>query len=433
MAIFNKKTFGGDAFERAAQEDAAPEEPIVQVLHLDPAKYGLSKEETAQMPDGTYAEKVTFPIFDKSGMYVLEAVRCDIEPVLERINKPEKKQSLKEDRRNMMTFIIMGGGSSGAIDNFHFLFKTIQGVKNFENNNEEQDFPVKVRVIILPHISSAARIIDQPEFKTGDNFVKNAEILYKALEIKELKVTHDVGLIGFSSGGPQVTELASLLKDRCKFVALADAAGMSEFPNLIYEYTIGQLINTYKKYRNQRNNPFDALVLGFRETLNATSTISGNLKNILDLLRDYTFPIRKGVYQHSAKAWGMNKYQGENMPINTLRHDSTKDSRKEIRAPVIFAPVLYAKVVNTLLNGMKEKIQSIKTVEDLGEFQKESPEEFDKACNDFLKQMFPGVSPENLKFKPYDSSTHTSISEQKYWDQILDAIATSINNNPLNK
>jgi hypothetical protein len=211
-------------------------------------------------------------------------------------------------------------------------------------------------------------------------------------------------------------------------VALADAAGMSEFPDLIYEYTIGQLTNTYKKYRNQGNNPLDALSLGFRETLNATSTISGNLKNVLDLLRDYTFPIRKGVYKHSAKAWGMDKFQGETPPLEALKHDSTKDSRKEIGAPVIFAPVLYAKVVNTLLNGLKEKIRSVKTVEDMKELKNESPEEFEKACNDFLKEMFPGVDPEQIKFKPYDSSTHASISEQKYWDQILDAIAESINN-----
>lgn len=425
--MFNKNQLG-DAFDRAAKKDVAPEKSIIQVLHIDSTKYGLSKEEASRLPDKIRVEKVTFPVFDKSGMYLLEAVRCDIEAVLEEINSNEEKQRSKEDHRNIMTFVLMGGGSSGAIDNFHFLFKIIQGIRNYENKVlEESKFPVRVRVVILPHIASAARIIDEKEFKAGDDFTKNAEILAKALEIEELEVTQNIGLIGFSAGGTQVTELAPLLKDRCKFVALAEPAGMSEFPKLIYEYTVGQLINVYKKHRDKGKGVKESLRLSFNETLNSSSTITGNLRNLFDLIKDYTSPVRKKVYQRSAKTWNMENIQGETMPLKALQHDTTKKARQEIKAPVIFAPVVYAKVVNTIFNNLKEKVKKIETVDDMKRFKDENPEEFNKACTDLMREMFPGINPEEIKFEPFDSSTHSSVSEQKYWDQILDAIAESIN------
>ena len=168
--------------------------------------------------------------------------------------------------------------------------------------------------------------------------------------------------------------------------------------------------------------------LGFNETLDSSSTITGNLKNIFDLIRDYTNPLRKRVYRHSAKAWGMEKVHGETMPLKALRHDTTKKARQEIKAPVIFAPVIYAKVVNTIFNNLREKVKEIETVDDMKKFKDENPEAFNKACIDLMGEMFPGVNPEEIKFEPFDSSTHSSISEQKYWNQIIDAIAESVNN-----
>ena len=412
-----------DSIKRAELSKTVPENPIVQLRQLETRKYGISNENKTS-PKYIDVEEITFPIYEKSGMYSIKAMRCDLDPYL--TNGSESK-SLEKDDRPLMTFVLIGGGGSTAIDNVHFLLKTAEGIRQYETSHEK--FPIHVRAVLLPHIGGSAREIDTKDPTQKSTFSENARILEKAMKTKELGITESIGLIGTSSGGTQVTELAALLQDRCKFLALGDAAGMAEYPNLVFDFSIGQFVEAFKKFRGKGMSVKDSLKTGLNEIFNTTSTLYGNLKNVGDLLRDYIYPVRRSENAKAARAFGMEKTGAEVLPIKVLKHDSTKEARKNISAPIIFSPILYAKVVNTLFQRLKPKISGLETVSDIKAIRDSSEKakkDFDQASLEVLKEMFPAVDKKNIHYTPYESNTHTSFSEQPFWDNLINTIAQTI-------
>lgn len=414
-----------DSIKRAELSKTVPERPIVQSLQLETRKYGIPKENQTA-PKHIDVEEITFPIYEKSGMYLIKAMRCDLNPYLGSDTKTSER-----DDRPFMTFALLGGGGSTAIDNVHLLLKVAEGIKQYENpvGTEKRKFPVQVRVVLLPHIGGSARQIDTKDPTSGSNFSETAKILKKAMEIKELGVTNDIGFLGASSGATQATELAAIFQDRCKFLALADAAGMAEYPNLISNFSIGQFIDVFKKFRNKGMNIKDSLKTGLDEIFNTTSTRYGNLRNVGDLLRDYIYPVRRSENAKAARAFGMEKTGLEALPIKVLKHDSTQEAREKINAPIIFSPVLYAKVVNTLFQRMKSKISGLEKVSDIKAIRDSSEDnrkDFDQASLEVLKEMFPAANEKSIHYTPYESTTHTSFSEQPFWDNFINTIVQTI-------
>ncbi|PIQ73525.1 hypothetical protein COV58_02030 [Candidatus Roizmanbacteria bacterium CG11_big_fil_rev_8_21_14_0_20_36_8] len=409
---------------RVEQSGNIPERPIVEKLHLLTRKYGIPEDDITS-PKYIDLDEITYPLYDETGMYMIKAMKCDLNPYL------YGAELIENDERPLMTFVMFGGGGSTAIDNVHFLLKIAEGIKQYESKqgSEQKKFPVQVRVVLLPHIISTPREIDTKDPAKEKNFSDTARILKKAMEIRELEITKDIGLIGASSGGAQATELAAILQDRCKFLALADAAGMADYPNLIVDFSIGQFVDVFKKFRNKGMSVKDSLQTGLNELYNTTSTRYGNLRNIRDLIRDYTNPVRNRINERAAHAYGMDRTGSKALPIDTLKFDSTKNARENIIAPVIFSPVIYAKVVNTLFERLKLKQVGINTVQDMRvtrDLSSEAREEFDKECMAILKEVFPVVDERNICYTPFESTTHSSFSIQTFWNQLVAEIPKAI-------
>ncbi len=410
-----------DPFSKAVQRGEVPESPVVQWVEADASRYGqVGSVEKFQF------QEVTFPIYDKTGMYLFKAGRYELD---EGDTKPEG-----EDNRPYLTMIVMGGGSSGALDNMHLALKIRDGIISYNKESKEvgrHPFPARVRVVTLPHIGGMFREIDQGFVDPAkqENLAEAARIIRQAMDVKELGITQDVGFIGASAGGAQVTELAALVGDRCKFLGLVDAGGLAEHPTLEIDFTVGQLVGVVKKYQEKGMSVAAATKAGFHELYESTSTRYGNLASFWDLMRDYTNPVRKGESAHAAQAWGGLDTLGEAMPAKALKADSTFEARTKISAPIIFSPVIYARVVNTILRRVGDKISGVDSIESMQQVREstlESREEFDTACQEILYELFPNVPPEQIVNLPYDGTTHTAYVEKEYWGPFMEAVAEKL-------
>ncbi len=329
----------------------------------------------------------------------------------------------------MTTIVMMGGSSSGATDNMHLLVKCIHAVRHYEQNNKDSDqpkFPTKLRVVLLPHLAGSIREVDGVDPVKEKTFAHGAQILKKAIDdpANKLRVTDKVGLVGASAGGAQLTELAALLGDRCSFLALADSVGMAENLSLVPDFVIGSFVDVFTKYLDKKVPPLQAIKLGIQDIFKGISTRQGNLQGLRDLLKDFTNPLRKQFNATTAGAWSA-KTAGEYNPIDIMKADSTAAARQTIESPIIFSPVLYSKVANSLLTKINERMKSKikpKDLKGLVDSSQENSQDLKTMVGDILQKMFPKVLAEDMHLLPYEEKNHSSYVEQTYWDPLMDEV-----------
>ncbi len=183
-------------------------------------------------------KEVTTPVFGK-GETVIRGMVYD-----EPLNKEYDKD------KPTVSIVIIGGGSSEAFGNASLIGRVEEAIGNLPIK-----FPViNHNAIVLPHVWGS------PRTKGAiTNFHEAAEVLDKALKDPELKCKDRVVLVGFSAGGKQAIELASILGPRCELLMLADSAGLAGHPDLKKEFTMGSIDATFRKYRKQDSNLFQAI------------------------------------------------------------------------------------------------------------------------------------------------------------------------------
>lgn len=405
-----------DPFQRDAEKSEAPEHPIVEIRRIFTEKFGITPEDLkGGFPSEVKVQETTVAVYTKDGMFLPKVVTLEAEDYM---GYPIENEN---DDRPYSTFVIMGGGSSTGIDNMHLMLKALKGIRNYNQENPASPFPTRVRIVLLPHIGGTLREVDKDPAKQ-DTYREAAEILNEVLNTKEVGATRDIVLMGFSAGGAQVTELAPLLGERCKLLVLGDAAGMAEYPELGFEFGAGQVISAVRKYLDAGKLLPIALYLGLKELIAGTSTRYGSLKTIFDLVKDFTDPVRHSVSAHDAPAYGMNTKTPEVLPQQILEHDSTKFAREKIEAPVIFAPMLYAKVVNTIYQRLKESYDPLKISDPKG-LASLSKDQFDSLCYDVVSDLFPKVPPNQRYFLPHESTMHTGYLDDPFWKNITEAMA----------
>lgn len=80
--------------------------------------------------------------------------------------------------------------------------------------------------------------------------------------------------------GTPATELAALYGDQCKVLILADSAGNSSHPSLLYEFTLGSILAAIKKYKS--------LSKALWETRVAWGSTEQKVPGLLDMATDLT-------------------------------------------------------------------------------------------------------------------------------------------------
>lgn len=376
---------------------------VTRRLSLPVERYGYNRPEGK--PSRIDLLEVTIPVYDKTGLYVVQALRYDM------------LAGEEDEKKPLMTLVVMGGGSSDAHGNAALCARIEDGITKMGDQ-----FPVKPRIVLLSHVSGAPRTRDKKEavkLVKQETFYSPTGVLMKALENPELGVLwNNLGLIGYFAGGTQLIELAALLGEKCRFIALCDPAGFAEHPRLEWEFSVGSVLATVEKYRSEGLSFIDALKEASREMGTAWVIHGKGAGSLGKIIIDMIKPAQKAVTTKFARTYGfLDERAGVGLNVKARKHDSTEEARKKITAKVVFSPVLYAKVVNVILEKLKDKYLSVDSLRKMREDESESGK-LDEQVNDMLKEMFSKA--EGVSFKPFDDITHSSVmAEQSYWDNLM--------------
>jgi len=370
---------------------------VTRTRKLSLSKFGY--ERPKDKPQSISVKEVTIPVYDESGLTVVRALEYEL---------PYKKDKEKSPKPEL-TMIGIGGGSSEAVGNVALIGRIEDGLDSLD---EELSFRV-AKIILLPHVTGSVGT----ETKKGkkdltdhETLTTSAKILEKALADPELKISPE-GIIffGYSAGGAQAIELAGLYGDECKYLLLADSAGMAEHPQLEKEFSL-TVWSAFKKYRQKGKSMKEAFREAFQEIRTAWVTPKGK-PSTLGLVREFLFPDRE-VNKLLAKAYGFSGEQRrEGVSVGAIKTDSTHQARQKVTAEVIFSPIILAKAVNVITARMKDKYPDIKAIKQAGE-------ELKQDVLIMLREMFPKAK--KVHFAGYDEMSHSSVmSDQKYWEQLM--------------
>jgi len=354
-------------------------------------------------------KEVTIPIFDKTGEYVIRALRYDLPQNEIDPNKPHH------------SLIVMGGGASDAVGNIAMVGRIEDALKPIKD-----DLPFSFdRIIVVPHIAGSPRTEGKNDVAKKETFTGTAGILQKALEDSELNIVskQGLGILGYSNGGAQAVELAAKYGSDCKYLFLAEPSGMAEQKNLAFEFSIGTIIAAFKKYREKGLSLTNSISETLWETRVAWGGVEG-VPSIIDMAKD-SFQKRNSQSEKLAEAYGFKQEQATTGPnISPAMIDSTKNARGEVMGEVIISPITLAKVVNIITGRLKDKYPDIDKIRENPE-SKNLKQEVIQDITDELIKMFPKA---NIHFAPYPGTTHSAVMlEQDYWNNLFTPLIETFN------
>lgn len=344
--------------------------------------------------------EVTMPVVKGKHEYVLRSARHDVPTSPEDEGKPR------------YTAIYIGGGTSDAVSNVDQLARVedaIQGVK------DKLPFHV-TRYVALPHITGAPRTKGPDDAAMKPTMAESADVLMDAVHSKELNISEEgVILTGYSAGATQILELAAKLGDRCKYVILADPAGMAVIDpkKLGYEFSVGAFVSGMKKYKDLGFS--EALAKTLWETRVTWGKVGSSVPTYREMLRDMVLPPWR--MKLLGEAYGLGSDMAP-IAVNMLpiTADSTKAARDAITANIVFSPVLGAGLANTVVARLKEKYESPDAL------MQADPQALKADVTGMLKELFPHAH--SLQFSGFRDITHSAPRyEPDYWNNILRDIA----------
>ncbi len=421
-------------------------------------KIGYGDNERSEDDQFLDVEEVTLPVFmertgegDEAGkthMYGITALRYEM---------PVSKDHEKDP---YLTLLILGGGGSEARGNVCLFGRIVDAVK------ELPDFPYRLRMVALPHIGGIPRSKGEGEASAQPTLSESAKILMRALEQDKkegnnLQVTEKVGLIGFSLGGAQAIELASLLGERCEVLALCESGGLAEHPTLGRDFTWGTLLDAVEKYKgegwlqpwkqaNKEGITPEGSVRGLvgvikgvvhtlrqanREMGGAWVTPEGPAGGLLQIAREFIYSSQGRLNRKLAEVYGLSpriipQFFGGMKAVATnveaARTDSTRCARQQVKSKVVFAPVIDARPVNAV---QRRLISHYPTIESLRQARREDlerleageqngPTEMEERVVEMLTAMFPQAK--GVAFMPYDGLIHSSVmAKQEFWRKLM--------------
>ena len=256
-----------------------------------------------------------------------------------------------------------GGGGSDALSNSFM-------AKDVAHAFEEMPRDYNVRIVHLSHVIGSIRTDPMKEHPMATS----GEVLYKM--ISGLPDTFGPGdnivLNGISAGGGELIELGKHFSRENKLGALVlgDPAGIHENPDLIKNFALDPMRAFPDHYRNALTE--------IRNGTTATSRQDGLREKVRVLkqgLQEQTYAIKKGLKVTVAEVLaGMCTTEGKpnslldmarkqlggaqikyinslakqyeqptlkaGIAISDMVVDATKDTREEIKCPVIFAPMI---------------------------------------------------------------------------------------------
>ncbi len=318
--------------------------------------------------------------------------------------------SIKLDHENgqdlpWKTVVLIGGGASNAVGNSRMASLYIEGVADTKLGKDYNH-----RIIILPHVRSSARTTGHAE-----TFQTQTLDLAKVLDNPELNPTEDMTILGFSAGGAQSMALAAEMGDRCKNLVLMDSAGLSNHPDLVKEFTTGSAIALLKKCFSDKS-------LNLGQKLKAFSTEMGNswirtrasAGSVLGILDDLLSGGTQAEVDTMAKAFGFDAKTASLGPdTKQVMQRLPQDTLEKITAKIVYSPVIFARVVNDVVDGLGWP-----------SLLKEEPEKIALELSNYLRQLFPRSPQINTVLIP--DTTHTSVmSEKKYWTNAFEPIVSA--------
>lgn len=325
-------------------------------------------------------------ILRNGDQYVLQGVRADILASKDGEGKPWK------------TLVLMNGGASNAVGSLHMANMAVLAAKNIgmvETHN--------LRVIVLPHLESMPRQL----VGNVKSYEKMAEVLEKFLFNPELKPTEDLNLVGFSAGGAQIIALAAQLGSKCKNLVLMDSAGLSEHKNLAYEFTVGTIIALFKKYKGR----VDLISKEMGNAWSSTRYVAGSFAGILaDIIERKS----ENEVDTLGKKFGIDKkHRGKiGLDINLTKSRLDLEILSRVYAKIIYAPLIFAKVVNDAIDGLGEQKVALQLKKG------KLPDEIEGMMKKYLEKMF--IHNSGIEVIVGLNPTHSSVmNDQKYWGQVF--------------
>lgn len=291
-------------------------------------------------PDGKIKVTTVEKVIDYKGANIMTACRFDYEV------KDEQGKT-----KPYITLSILGGGSSGALDNISLTARIVDACEI-----SDYPFPYSLRIITLPHVGGAPRIDDDLENNKFTSLDDSSEILLKLLKVKELGVYSDdvakgnllfkMGIIGYSAGGTQGLSLAAKMKDSCQFIALIDSPGIIDNKSVKAKF-MASMFYGYFKYAQIYKNPLSILKAVGQEFSNAWVTSDGALESLNSLIKDSVKDMPKNNIR-LAKKYGLDKEKlgkyGKNLAL--LNKQIPKYTREKITADIINIPTLGSMIEN---------------------------------------------------------------------------------------
>lgn len=337
------------------------------------------------------------------------------------IERPVKgvESNTGRDRRTM---VIVGGGSSGPRDNLGFSWQVENVMREAATNNPKRTFDVS-KMVTLAHVVGSPRTKEPVDPAQEATLKSSAEIQYTALHEGGIRLSPDgVVLVGVSAGGAQVVELAALMGDECKQLILMEPAGMAEHPKMIQEISGGTAKAAYLRQRSRGEGRWAAVKRTVDEMRTAYGTPKGRAK-LQDMFVDQIF--KKRWYVEPGREHGiLSSELATGAPnVAVLSSDSTKEAREKITAEVIFSPVVFAKVVNIMIDrmGMENELAVLKQEQDYDVRNKKMADITGKVNNE-LRSMFPNAR--LVTVVPYMGETHGDVFVEA--DQYLAPIAEAM-------
>jgi len=364
-----------------------------------------------------YPEKGDRPVTVKEVTFQIES-KDRREVVLQTLVQNDHLQKETEDGESI-SYLFIGGGVSDSGGNSGVAFGRIADA--IEN---QYGLPKSYNMIAMSHIAGSARRAKPQDGKEKayETFAENAEILEKALNVPELNCQGKIVLIGYSAGGKQAIELAARLGDRVKLLILADSAGVANHPDLGFQISMGTMADGYRKYRKKGYSRILAVHHAISDAGRTWVTPDGPASSLIKFAREWTPHAPQRLLTGKLADTYMIP-RDERAKISADMEEISKetpiDTRKNIKASIIFAPILYAHVVNVMQeiikndpdfqpSKMKGKLADISNIRD----------ELILIGEKSIHEIFPEAQ---VVFSPGESYSHSDvmIDENKYWDKLM--------------
>lgn len=191
-------------------------------------------------------------------------------------------------------------------------------------------------------------------------------------------------------------------------------------------------------------NKFQAVRIGLKETvaeiLAGMCTPEGEPKSLIDMAKKQLGGAQIKHVKSIAADYDLET-RNAGMALSDMLVDSTEEARAEITAPVVFVPMIGARVVNVLWEEVGPRVRAYDGTYSLGDFRELLTGQKDPQSMDFidegiaelvrerLQQLFPNAP---IYFVPIDSSSHgRAFSKSPALQQKLADVVNNILN-PLN-